>query len=146
MIDFELKDKNGELHKLSEVRAKYIVLYFYPKDSTAGCTVEAVEFSKDIDKFNKLNTKVIGVSGGNEESKTKFVENHNLKVLLLSDPDFEVCKKYKVYGEKSFLGRKFMGIKRMTFVLDDNNRVIKVYDKVKPEIHSKEVLDFIKRL
>ena len=142
--DFSLRDKGGEIHSLNEVNSDYVIVYFYPKDNTPGCTIEAKDFSRDIEKFDKLNTTIIGISGGDEKSKTKFCEKQNLKILLLSDSDFSVSNNYRVYGEKSFMGRKYMGISRWTFVLNKNHKIIKIYDKVKPGIHSEEVLDFIK--
>ena len=140
---FTLKDKEGISHALSKMDAPYLVVYFYPKDSTPGCTVEAKEFSKDLAKFKKLGAEIVGISGGDEETKAKFCSKHGLKVLLLSDPDFKVCEKYGVYGMKSFMGRKFKGIFRKTFVLNEKRRVIKQFDKVKPAEHSKEVLSFL---
>ena len=142
--DFSLRDKDSNIHSLSEINSDYVLIYFYPKDSTPGCTIEAQEFSKDIEEFNKLNTTIIGISGGDEKSKTKFCEKHDLKILLLSDSDFSVSNNYGVYGEKSFMGRKYMGISRWTFVLNKDHKIIKIYDKVKPAEHSQEVLDFIK--
>ena len=142
--DFSLRDKDGEIHSLHEVNSNFVIVYFYPKDNTPGCTIEAKDFSRDIGEFKKLNTTIIGISGGDEKSKTKFCEKQNLKILLLSDSDFSVSNNYGVYGEKSFMGRKYMGISRWTFVLNKNHKIIKIYDKVKPGIHSKEVLEFIK--
>src|SRR3989344_3848119 len=91
-----------------------------------------------------IKTIIIGISGGDKETKSKFCNKYNLKILLLSDPDFLISKKYGVYGEKSFLGKKFMGIKRTTFILDKNRDIIKTYENVKPAGHSEEVLEFIK--
>lgn len=142
--DFSLRDKDSNIHSLSEINSDYVLVYFYPKDSTPGCTIEAQEFSKDIEEFNKLNTTIIGISGGDEKSKTKFCEKHDLKILLLSDSDFSVSNNYGVYGEKSFMGRKYMGISRWTFVLNKDHKIIKIYDKVKPAEHSQEVLEFIR--
>ena len=142
--DFSLRDKDGEIHSLSEVNSDYVIVYFYPKDNTPGCTIEAKDFSRDKKEFDKLNTTIIGISGGDEKSKTKFCEKQNLKILLLSDSDFSISNNYGVYGEKSFMGRKYMGISRWTFVLNKNHKIIKIYDKVKPGIHSEEVLEFIK--
>ncbi|MDP4039754.1 MAG: peroxiredoxin [Candidatus Pacearchaeota archaeon] len=144
--NFKLKDKFGKPHELNDFKEKYKVIYFYPKDNTPGCTIEANQFSELLKDFKKLSTKIIGISGGDEKSKTKFCEKYNLKVLLLSDPDFKVSKDFKVYGEKSFMGRKFLGINRRTFILDKNNNILKVYEKVNALGHAKEVLDFIKEL
>ncbi|MBI2507753.1 thioredoxin-dependent thiol peroxidase [Candidatus Woesearchaeota archaeon] len=142
--DFSLKDKDGRITSLNKVDSKFLVLYFYPKDDTSGCTVEAKEFTSNLNKFEKINVKVMGISGGDETTKKKFCDKYNLKVLLLSDPDFSVCKKYCVYGEKSFMGRKFLGIKRTTFILDKDKTIKKVFENVKPEGHSEEVLEFLK--
>ena len=140
--NFKLRDKNGDIHELNKINSEYFIIYFYPKDDTSGCTIESKEFSENLDKFEELNAKVIGISGGDEESKKKFIEKHNLKILLLSDPYFEVCKKYEVYGWKNFAGNKFLGINRTTYLLE-NKRVIKVFENVKAEGHSEEVLEFI---
>ncbi|MEK6831022.1 MAG: peroxiredoxin [Nanoarchaeota archaeon] len=144
--DFTLKDKTGKMHKLSDIKSKYTIVYFYPKDDTSGCTIEAVQFTGLLNNFKKNDIEIIGVSGGNDESKKKFCDKHNIKITLLSDSDFTIAKKYKVYGEKSFLGKKFLGIKRTTFVLDKNRNIIKTYNNVSPNGHAKEVLEFIKSL
>ena len=142
--EFRLKDKDGKVHQLET--NKYTVVYFYPKDDTPGCTIEAKEFTKDLKEFEKLGIEVIGISGGDEKSKTKFCNKYHLKITLLSDTDFSVSTKYGVYGEKSFMGKKYLGISRTTFVLDKNNKIIKIFGNVKPEGHSKEILEFIQSL
>jgi thioredoxin-dependent peroxiredoxin len=142
--NFKLKDKDGQEHQLNKINSKFTIIYFYPKDNTPGCTIEAKMFNKYLENFEKMDTKIIGISGGDEKSKTKFCEKHDLKLLLLSDPEFEVSKAYKAYGEKFFMGRRFMGIHRYTYVLDKNKKVIKLYDRVKPADHPIEVLNFIK--
>jgi len=142
--ELNLKDKDGKAYKFKDFDADYSLIFFYPKDNTPGCTTEALQFTKDLAKFEKLNAKIIGISGGDEKSKTKFCEKHNLKVLLLSDPDFSVAEKYGVYGEQSFMGKKYLGISRASFLLDKNKKIIKVYPKVKPKEHSAEVLKDIK--
>ena len=144
--DFALKDKDGNIVKLSETNANYTILYFYPKDNTPGCTIEANEFTSVLNDFEKLNVKVIGISGGNKESKKKFCEKNELRVTLLSDPDFQVCKKYEAYGEKQFMGKTYNGIFRITYILDKNKKVIKTFGKVKASGHAKEVLDFVRSL
>jgi thioredoxin-dependent peroxiredoxin len=143
---FSLQDKDGEVRKLGEGNFDYTVVYFYPKDNTPGCTIEAQEFSKQIKKFEKAGAAVIGISGGDEKSKIKFCTKHKLKVTLLSDPDFKVASKYGAYGPKTFMGKKFKGINRMTFVLNRHKKVLKIYDKVKAAGHAEEVLNFIKEL
>ena len=144
--DFKLKDKDGISYSLKDIKSEYIVLYFYPKDDTPGCTIEANEFTSHLPEFKKLKATIIGISGGDEKSKTKFCTKYNIKVLLLSDPDFSIAKKYKSYGEKSFMGRKYQGIFRNTFILDKNKNILKTFEKVKPEIHAEEVISFLKNI
>jgi len=144
--DFSLKDKDSNTISLNEIDSEHTIIYFYPKDNTPGCTIEANDFTSHQKDFNKLNTKIIGISGGDEKSKEKFCMTHNIKITLLSDPDFKTSTKYGVYGEKSFMGRKFMGIKRFTFILDKNKKIIKIYPNVKAKDHAEEVLEFIKNL
>ena len=122
------------------------MIYFYPKDNTPGCTIEAHQFNQHFTEFKKQKVQIIGISGGDEKSKTKFCEKNRLDLLLLSDTDFSVSKKYGVYGKKSFLGRKFMGISRTSYLLDTNKIVLKVYEKVNPFRHAMEVLEDVKRL
>jgi peroxiredoxin Q/BCP len=143
---FSLKDKDSKIHSLEDIKSDYTIIYFYPSDNTPGCTIEANAFNNNLNEFKKLNTTIIGISGGDEESKTKFCKNNNLKIILLSDTDFKVSSKYELYGEKSFMGKKYMGISRNTFILDQNKKIIKIYDKVKVLTHSNEVLEFIKSL
>jgi peroxiredoxin Q/BCP len=145
-MDFELKDKDGKSWSLGGFRTKYTVLYFYPKDDTPGCTIEAISFTKGMDELKRLGATVVGISGGDEKSKKKFCEKHNISVLLLSDTGFRVSEKYGVYGEKSFMGRKYKGISRVTFVLDKDKTIIKVFEKVNPLGHAAEVAGFIKKL
>ncbi len=143
-IDFKLKDKDSKVWSLKNIKTKFTVIYFYPKDNTPGCTIEAIDFSKSMEKLKKASATVIGISGGNEKSKEKFCKKNNLSVLLLSDTDFEVSKKYGLYGEKKFMGRKYMGIFRTTLILDKNKKIIKIYENVKILGHTNEVLEFIK--
>ena len=141
--DFELKDTNGNLFRLSKLKGKEIVLYFYPKDLTPGCTVEACNFRDDYDDYNKKGVLVFGVSLDNEEKHKKFTEKHDLPFPLLSDTEIKVSKAYGVYGEKSFLGKKYFGINRTTFVIDKKGFIKHVFEKVNPKNHSKEVLGAI---
>ena len=143
---FALKDKDGIIHALAKVKSPYVIVYFYPKDDTPGCTIEAQTFTKDLARFEKSGVAIIGISGGNEESKKKFCSKYGLKVLLLSDTDFSVAKKYGVYIKKSFMGRSFMGIARTTFVLDKSHNIIKVFEKVDPKTHAPEILNFISNI
>ena len=143
--DFTLKDRLDQEQQLSKINRKKVV-YFYPKDNTEGCTIEAREFSSLLPKFDSLKTTIIGISGGDNKSKEKFCVDHNLKHVLLSDPNFAVSKKYGVYGEKNFMGRKYMGIKRTTFILDEKDKILKVFENVKPLGHAQEVLMCIKNV
>lgn len=143
---FSLKDKDKNSVKLSSIDAQYTVVYFYPKDDTPGCTIEAKDFSAYLKQFKKLDTEVIGISGGDESSKEKFCNKHKLTVTLVSDPDFKVSTKYNAYGDKTFMGKKGKGIFRKTFILDKDKKVMKIYDKVKAEGHAEEVIEYIKSL
>ena len=143
---FSLKDKDGKAHSLDKPMAEYTVLYFYPKDDTPGCTLEAKEFSGLIEKFASRNARVVGVSGGDEKTKEKFCKKHSLKVALVSDTDFKVAKSYGAYGTKKFMGRTFQGIFRKTFLVDKSGKIARIFDTVKPEGHAEEVLAAIDAL
>lgn len=144
--DFSLKDRDGKTYALKDFDTDYLVVYFYPKDNTPGCTIEANMFTRYLESFTKVNTTIIGISGGDEKSKAKFCEKYGLKILLLSDTDFSVSESYGVYGEKSFMGKTYMGISRVTFVLGKDRKVIRVFENVKPVTHAQEVLSLIKGL
>lgn len=137
---FSLKDKDGKAHSLDTSKAEYTVLYFYPKDDTPGCTLEAKEFSQFIEKFASRNVRVVGVSGGDEKTKAKFCAKYSLKVPLVSDSDFKVAKAYGAYGTKKFMGRTFQGIFRKTFLVDKAGKIARIFETVKPEGHAEEVL------
>ncbi|MFM1848635.1 MAG: hypothetical protein RL417_2109 [Pseudomonadota bacterium] len=141
--NFSLKDKDGVVHTLSELPDSHICLFFYPKDNTPGCTLEAKEFTAELTKFKKQGCLVIGISGGDEKSKQKFCRSNALDVLLLSDPDFKTAKAYKTFGEKKFMGRVYNGIFRKTFILGPDRKIVKVFEEVKPEGHAAEVLKFL---
>ena len=138
--DFRLNDKNGKEHKLSDYKKKKVVLYFYPKDNTPGCTKEACEFRDSFSEFKKKGAIIIGISTDDEKSHAKFSDKLSLPFVLLADPEKKVVKKYGVWGEKSFMGRKYMGTTRATFVIDENQKIIKIFPKVTPLGHAKEVL------
>lgn len=144
--NFSLLDKESVLHSLDTIFSDFIVLYFYPKDSSAGCTIQAKDFTSKIDKFHDLGAHVIGISGLDEKSKMKFAAEHNLRHLLLADPDFKVAKSYKVFGKKQFMGKKYNGISRTTFILDKDKNILKVFENVKPEGHVEKVLDYLELL
>ena len=140
---FSLKDFRGHTHPGKLGKSEFLVVYFYPKDDTPGCTIEAKEFSKALPKFKSRNVHVYGISGGTEESKEKFCGKYGLKVTLLNDPEFEVAKAFGAFGKKTFMGRTYTGVLRKTFILDQHHRVLKVFDKVKPAGHPDEVLEAI---
>lgn len=143
---FSLKDKDGKAHSIGALKAEFTVLYFYPKDDTPGCTLEAKEFSQSLAKFKSRNVNVVGVSGGNEKTKANFCKKYALKIPLVSDPNFAVAKSYGAYGTKKFMGRTFQGIFRKTFLLDKSGKIARIFDSVKPEGHADEVLAVIDSL
>jgi len=143
--DFTMKDRDGNAVKLSELKGKKdVVIYFYPKDFTPGCTMEATEFSRDYKKFKDAGIEIVGISPDDEESHQKFREKMGMPYPLVADTDKEVSKKYGVYGLKSFMGREYMGVNRSTFLVDKAGKVVKVFKKVKPAGHSKEVLEALR--
>ena len=137
---FQLEDANGKLVKSSELNGKKYVVYFYPRDFTPGCTTEADEFAKNYSKFKKNGIEVIGISKDDVISHRKFCTKMNIPYILLSDIETEVCKKFGVWGKKKFMGREFMGINRSTFLINEKGNIFKVFPKVKPAGHAKEVL------
>ncbi|NOX18640.1 MAG: thioredoxin-dependent thiol peroxidase [Chlorobi bacterium] len=141
---FTLPDTFGKKVALKDFLGKRAVLYFYPKDNTSGCTMEANDFKANIKKFEKLNAVVIGVSKDSQKSHQKFVEKYDLPFILLSDEDTKVIQKYGVWKEKSMYGRKYMGVERSTFVIDEKGKLMKIYPKVKVKGHVEEVLNFLK--
>jgi peroxiredoxin Q/BCP len=143
---FTLSDKDGTSHRVGGKGSEYTVLYFYPKDDTPGCTIEAKEFSAHLKAFQARNSRVFGISGGTDATKAKFCKKHGLSVPLLSDEEFTVAQSYGAYGDKKFMGRSFKGIFRKTFVIDGTGKVVRVFDSVKPEGHAEEVLAVLDEL
>jgi peroxiredoxin Q/BCP len=141
--DFSLPDQTGKKHKLSDYQGKPVVLYFYPKDDTPGCTKEACSFRDSFSEYKKAGVTVLGVSVDNEQSHDKFINKYNLPFTLLSDKDKKVVEKYGVWVEKNMYGKKYWGTNRTTFVLDKSGKIIHVFKKVKPENHAQEVLKFL---
>jgi peroxiredoxin Q/BCP len=138
--DFEVRDAEGNNVKLSDLRGRKVVLYFYPKDDTPGCTKEACSFRDSFAEFGRRGIKVLGVSLDDETSHRKFADKYGLPFKLLADTDHAVADAYGVYGEKQFMGKKYLGVNRVTFLLDEQGRVKKVFDKVNVEQHADEVL------
>ena len=139
--NFAAKDENGETVRLKDLRGQRVVLYFYPKDDTPGCTKEACSFRDAFADFKKRDIKVLGVSKDSEASHKKFAAKYKLPFTLLADPDHSIADAYGVYGEKKFMGRTYLGVKRVTFLIDEKGKVKKVFEKVKPEEHAREVLE-----
>lgn len=138
--EFAVPDADGTIVRLKDLRGKKVVLYFYPKDDTPGCTKEACAFRDSFAKFKKRGIEVLGVSLDSEKSHQKFAKKFDLPFGLLADTDRAVSESYGTYGEKKFMGRKYMGNHRMTFLIDEKGKIKKIYDKVKPEAHADEVL------
>jgi thioredoxin-dependent peroxiredoxin len=139
--DFELESDTGETVKLSELRGHPVVLYFYPKDDTPGCTTEACEFRDAYNVFRDRGAEVLGVSPDDVKSHEKFKTKYQLPFTLLADPDHAVAEKYGVWGEKKFAGRSYMGINRSTFVIDADGKVARAMLGIKPAGHAASVLD-----
>lgn len=138
--DFQLNSVGEKPVRLSEYKGKKVILYFYPKDDTSGCTKEACSFQENLGPIKKKGAVVLGVSADSVESHTKFAGKFNLGFPLLSDETKEVCKKYGVWKEKSLYGRRFMGIERTTFVVDEHGIVQHIFPKVKVDGHTQEIL------
>jgi peroxiredoxin Q/BCP len=139
--DFALPDQDGKIHRLSDYRGKQVVLYFYPKDDTPGCTKEACGFRDSFAEFKKAGITVFGVSADDAGSHRKFREKYELPFTLLADTDKKTIKDYGVWVEKQNYGKKYWGIARMTFLIDKNGNVMHVYRKVAPEKHADEILE-----
>lgn len=144
--DFTLLNEKGEQVRLSDFHGKKVVLYFYPKDMTPGCTTEACDFRDNYESFEQLNTVILGVSTDSQDRHMKFIEKHRLPFSLLVDEDHAVCEKYGVWVLKKMYGKEYMGIERSTFLIDENGVVIKEWRKVKVKNHIQDVLSFIKNL
>jgi thioredoxin-dependent peroxiredoxin len=139
--DFSTKNQNNKDIKLSDYRGQKVVLYFYPKDDTPGCTKEACSFRDADDVYSQKNIKVFGVSTDSEKSHQKFISKYNLPFDLLADTEKEIVTAYGVYGEKSMYGKKYMGINRTTFLIDEQGKVVKVFKKINVSEHASEVLE-----
>lgn len=138
--DFTFRIGNKET-KLSNFRKRKVVVYFYPRDFTTGCTTEAAEFTTDYDKFKRAGIEIIGVSPDTEESHEKFKEKMKIPYHLASDLNNVVSKKYGTYGLKKFIGKEYMGVNRTTFLVDEDGRIVRIFSKVKPQGHSTQVLE-----
>ena len=138
--DFELSDETGVMRKLSDFRGKPVVLYFYPKDDTPGCTTEACNFRDDYSAYEKTGVVILGVSPDSVKSHVKFKQKFGLPFPLLADEDHKACELYDVWALKKFMGREYMGVLRTTFLIDADGQIMHVFEKVKPADHSAELL------
>ncbi len=142
--DFKLADQQGNVTRLSDFKGRKVVLYFYPKDDTPGCTKEACDFRDSMAQLKKLNAGVLGVSNDDEKSHQKFIEKFNLPFPLLCDVDKKVSNDYGVYGLKNFMGKSYYGIIRSTFIIDEKGIIKKIFYKANPEGHAEEVISALK--
>lgn len=139
-------DQNGEIRASKDYLGKWVILYFYPKDDTPGCTIEACSFRDGFADFKKAGIEVIGVSVDSEKKHKKFVEKYSLPFTLLVDEDKKIVEAYGVWGEKKFMGRTYMGTSRVSYLINPEGKIAKVYEKVKPNEHANEVLRDVKEL
>lgn len=139
-----LPDQNGQIFKLSNFLGKWVLVYFYPKDDTPGCTAESCSFRDNFPKFGKINAAILGVSADSVASHKKFTIKYKLPFVLLADEQKKALKKYGVWQEKTLYGRKYMGIMRTSFLINPSGKIVKIYEKVKPDLHAKEVLSDLK--
>jgi peroxiredoxin Q/BCP len=142
--NFKLPSSNNKSFEINKSLGKYLVIYFYPRDNTPGCTNEAKDFSKLYKEFKKKNCEIVGISKDSIESHRKFISKYKIPFQLLSDEKIIALKKYETWGEKSMYGKKFMGIKRTTVLINLKGKIIKIWNNVKVTDHAKEVLNFLK--
>ena len=144
--DFDLPASNSENIALKDLKGKNVVVYFYPKDDTPGCTVEACGLRDSFKEIEKLNAVILGVSPDSVKSHGKFISKFQLPFTLLADEDKKMCQDYGVWVEKSMYGKKYMGVARTTFIIDKDGKIAKVFEKVKPEGHNQEIIAALKNL
>ena len=144
--EFKLSDQNGKIHKLSDYKGRWVLIYFYPKDDTTGCTKEACMIRDNYPDFKKLKLTVLGISVDSVKSHDKFAKKYDLPFTLLSDEKKIVVKKYGVWAKKKFASQEYMGTLRTSFLIDPKGLIAKIYEKVKPELHAEEVLSDLKTL
>lgn len=141
--EFTTTDQDGKTHALSDFQGKKVILYFYPKDNTSGCTKEACAFRDNFAKFRQLNVEILGVSIDSETSHKAFVQKYDLPFTLLADTDKRLVEAYGAWGEKSMYGKKYMGTNRVTYVIDETGKIAAVFPKVKPDTHVDEILSVL---
>ena len=144
--NFTLPSTNKKNFSLKDSIGKYVVLYFYPKDDTPGCTIETNDFNKLFSKFKKLDCEIYGISKDSLKSHEKFKKKYKIKFDLLADEEIKVLKKYKVWGKKKFMGREFMGTIRTTFLINKKGEILRVWNNVKVKDHANEVLETLQKI
>ncbi|MEY2834137.1 MAG: hypothetical protein RLZZ574_3397 [Cyanobacteriota bacterium] len=142
--DFSAKDQNDTIVSLQDYLDRWLVLYFYPKDNTPGCTTEAKDFTAYAKEFEEIGAEIIGVSPDSAKSHCKFIDKHNLSLKLLSDPDHEVIEAYGAWRLKKFMGKEYMGVVRSTFLISPDRKIVRVWDKVRVKSHVEKVLQELK--
>ncbi|MBE9216845.1 thioredoxin-dependent thiol peroxidase [Plectonema cf. radiosum LEGE 06105] len=143
---FSSKNQNGDLVKLEDFQSSWLVLYFYPKDDTPGCTLEAQDFSEYSQQFSDLGATILGISPDSETSHCKFINKHNLSIQLLSDPEHQVCEAYGVWQLKKFMGKEYMGVVRSTFLISPDGSLAHVWSNVRTKGHAQKVLKKLQEL
>lgn len=144
--EFATPNQRSEISKLADFAGQWLVLYFYPKDNTPGCTTEAIDFTALSPQFQQLNAVIIGVSPDSEKSHCRFIEKHNLTIQLLSDTEHQLAEIYQVWGLKKFMGKEYMGIKRSTFLIDPQGNIAYIWSNVKVKAHAEAVLKKLEEL
>jgi peroxiredoxin Q/BCP len=144
--EFATPNQAGEIIKLADFADQWLVLYFYPKDNTPGCTTEAIDFTALSGQFQELNAVILGVSPDSEKSHCRFIEKHNLTIQLLSDPEHQLAEIYQVWGLKKFMGKEYMGIIRSTFLIDRQGNIAYIWSNVRVKAHAEAVLKKLKEL
>lgn len=143
--EFTLEDKDGNKVSMSDFKGKKVVVYFYPKDNTPGCTRQACAFRNAYDGFKKEDIQVIGISKDSIKSHQKFAEKHELPFILLSDPDLVAIKTFDVWKEKKMYGKTALGVVRATYIIDENGIIEKVFEKAKPDTNAQEILEYLEK-
>lgn len=144
--EFATPNQRGEISKLADFAGQWLVLYFYPKDNTPGCSTEAIDFTALSPQFQQLNAVIVGVSPDSEKSHCRFIEKHNLTIQLLSDTEHQLAEIYQVWGLKKFMGKEYMGIKRSTFLIDPQGNIAYIWSNVKVKAHAEAVLKKLEEL
>jgi thioredoxin-dependent peroxiredoxin len=139
--EFTANDRDGNIIQLQDFHGKWLVLYFYPKDLTPGCTTQALDFTARLPQFQELNLQVVGISPDSIASHDKFIKKHSLEITLLSDPEHQIAEAYGVWQLKQFMGKEYMGIIRSTFLINPNGKIVQLWSKVKVKNHADIVLE-----